>query len=90
MMASKSVSHTVLQWVVFGLVILAGSFAGAVNLDYGDALHKSFLFLEAQRSGRLPISQRVDWRGDSGLSDGNSVGVTICFPSGRTLSISIA
>ena len=38
--------------------------------DYGDALAKSILFLEGQRSGRLPASQRVTWRGDSALSDG--------------------
>jgi len=73
-MASKSVSHRV-QCVVFGLVMVAASYVGAVNLDYGDALKKSFLFLEAQRSGRLPESQRVNWRGDSGLADGSSAGV---------------
>lgn len=79
-MATNSVSQTV-QWVVLGLLMLAGSYVGAVNLDYGDALHKSFLFLEAQRSGRLPANQRVDWRGDSGLSDGSSVGVCSVHPA---------
>jgi len=29
----------------------------------------SYLFYEAQRSGRLPGSQRVKWRGDSALND---------------------
>lgn len=38
--------------------------------DYRDALGKSILFFEGQRSGRLPASQRVKWRGDSALSDG--------------------
>ncbi|GLJ24978.1 hypothetical protein SUGI_0478230 [Cryptomeria japonica] len=40
------------------------------EFDYRDALSKSILFLEAQRSGKLPQSQRVNWRGDSGLTDG--------------------
>jgi hypothetical protein len=43
--------------------------------DYGDALSKSILFLEVQRSGRLPPNQRIQWRGDSGLSDGTDQNV---------------
>ncbi|KAL5997296.1 Esterase/lipase/thioesterase [Asimina triloba] len=39
--------------------------------DYHDALDKSILFFEGQRSGRLPANQRLTWRGDSGLSDGS-------------------
>ncbi|XP_010062163.3 endoglucanase 8 [Eucalyptus grandis] len=38
--------------------------------DYGDALSKSILFFEGQRSGKLPPSQRLTWRKDSGLRDG--------------------
>ncbi|GJM86782.1 hypothetical protein PR202_ga02674 [Eleusine coracana subsp. coracana] len=38
--------------------------------DYEDALQKSLLYFEAQRSGRLPHSQRVTWRHHSGLTDG--------------------
>jgi len=45
---------------------------GAFN--YGEALQKSFLFYEAQRSGDLPTSNRVTWRGDSALKDGADVG----------------
>ncbi|GLJ24834.1 hypothetical protein SUGI_0475100 [Cryptomeria japonica] len=41
------------------------------EFDYRAALSKSILFLEAQRSGKLPQSQRVKWRGDSGLTDGH-------------------
>ena len=29
----------------------------------------SLLFYEAQRSGKLPADNRVDWRGDSALDD---------------------
>ncbi|KAL2610505.1 hypothetical protein R1flu_029078 [Riccia fluitans] len=45
--------------------------------DYKDALSKTFLFYEAQRSGKLPESQRVKWRNDSGLRDGQSVHVDL-------------
>ncbi|KAK8568062.1 hypothetical protein V6N13_106004 [Hibiscus sabdariffa] len=41
--------------------------------DYSDALSKSILFFEGQRSGVLPKNQRIKWRADSGLSDGRSV-----------------
>jgi len=36
---------------------------------YGDVLEKTLLFYEAQRSGPLPSSNRVDWRGNSGMGD---------------------
>lgn len=35
----------------------------------------SVLFYEAQRSGKLPETNRIPWRGDSGLRDG-CVGAT--------------
>ncbi|CAO2821025.1 unnamed protein product [Amaranthus hypochondriacus] len=38
--------------------------------DYGDALSKSILFYEGQRSGKLPPTQRMTWRKDSALRDG--------------------
>ncbi|KAL6846005.1 hypothetical protein ACP4OV_023453 [Aristida adscensionis] len=45
--------------------------------DYGDALTKSILFFEGQRSGRLPAAQRASWRGDSGVSDGAAAGADL-------------
>jgi hypothetical protein len=45
--------------------------------DYGDALRKSLLYFESQRSGRLPYNQRVTWRHHSGLTDGLEQGVSI-------------
>ncbi|KAK4435465.1 Endoglucanase 6 [Sesamum alatum] len=45
--------------------------------DYGQALSKSILFFEAQRSGYLPRNQRVQWRGNSGLNDGKISGVDL-------------
>uniref|UniRef100_A0A452ZPL8 cellulase n=1 Tax=Aegilops tauschii subsp. strangulata TaxID=200361 RepID=A0A452ZPL8_AEGTS len=50
---------------------------GPAKHDYRDALTKSILFFEGQRSGRLPPSQRVSWRRSSGLSDGSSVKVDL-------------
>lgn len=44
--------------------------------DYADALSKSLLYFEAQRSGRLPYNQRVTWRDHSGLTDGLEQGVS--------------
>ncbi|KAB1210975.1 Endoglucanase 9 [Morella rubra] len=40
------------------------------NPNYRDALAKSILFFQGQRSGRLPRSQQITWRSNSGLSDG--------------------
>lgn len=57
-------------FLVIGVLPLA--FAGH---NYGEALSKSFLFYEAQRSGYLPHNQRVHWRGNSGLNDGKASGV---------------
>ncbi|KAJ8420825.1 hypothetical protein Cgig2_017131 [Carnegiea gigantea] len=45
--------------------------------DYQEALTKSILFFEGQRSGYLPQDQRVGWRGDSGLGDGSGRGVDL-------------
>jgi endoglucanase len=42
--------------------------------NYAEALQKSILFYEAQRSGKLPADNRISWRGDSGLKDGADVG----------------
>lgn len=48
--------------------------AAASDYNYAEALQKSMYFYEAQRSGRLPENNRVEWRGDSGLQDGADVG----------------
>jgi hypothetical protein len=46
-------------------------------LDYGEALQKAIYFFECQRSGKLPATNRVAWRGDSGLKDGADVGLDL-------------
>merc|ERR1712209_56866 len=37
--------------------------------DYGKVLELSHLFYEAQRSGPLPLDNRIPWRGNSSLGD---------------------
>lgn len=57
-------------------VLLAAATAAAEYYNYGNALDKTFLFFEAQRSGKLPAAQRVKWRSHSGLKDGLAQGVS--------------
>ncbi|KAK4376329.1 hypothetical protein RND71_007006 [Anisodus tanguticus] len=45
--------------------------------NYRDALTKSIIFFEGQRSGKLPPNQRITWRRDSALSDGSAVHVDL-------------
>ncbi|WCJ26367.1 Endoglucanase [Euphorbia peplus] len=73
------------NWVVILIIcFLLGSIEGAsVAIEneglydvvsasgYGNALSKSILFFEGQRSGQLPSNQRTKWRANSALTDGN-------------------
>ncbi|CAA6664226.1 unnamed protein product [Spirodela intermedia] len=59
------------------LAVSNGFLAAAGGYNYREALSKSLLFLEAQRSGRLPSGSRVRWRGDSGLNDGHLANVDL-------------
>ncbi|KAJ0237391.1 Endoglucanase 3 [Hirschfeldia incana] len=45
--------------------------------NYREALSKSLLFFQGQRSGRLPGDQKLSWRFSSGLSDGSSAHVDL-------------
>ncbi|MED6145278.1 hypothetical protein PIB30_023518 [Stylosanthes scabra] len=47
------------------------------NHNYRDALTKSIMFFEGQRSGKLPPNQRMSWRRDSGLHDGSALHVDL-------------
>ncbi|KAH7863360.1 hypothetical protein Vadar_016523 [Vaccinium darrowii] len=57
--------------------VLSISSSAFTSQDYSNALEKSILFYEGQRSGKLPTDQRLKWRGDSGLSDGSSDNVDL-------------
>ena len=50
---------------------------GTGDFNYGEALQKSILFYELQRSGDLPTKVRCNWRGDSGLDDGADNGLDL-------------
>ncbi|KAK4707831.1 hypothetical protein R3W88_028756 [Solanum pinnatisectum] len=41
--------------------------------NYTFALHKALMFFDAQKSGKLPKSNGIPWRGDSGLQDGSKL-----------------
>ncbi|KAF1001784.1 endoglucanase 16-like [Apium graveolens] len=61
------------------LAIFEGLFVHVANgqFNYKEALTKSLIFLEAQRSGKLPPNNRVPWRGDSALNDGKEANVDL-------------
>lgn len=69
-----------MKLVSFFLLVLA-MVVTVRSHDYGDALTKSILFFEGQRSGKLSSNQRMTWRKDSGLKDGTEIGVSSFFPS---------
>ena len=50
---------------------------GTGKYNYGEALQKSLLFYELQRSGDLPENVRCNWRGDSCLNDGKDAGTDL-------------
>ncbi|MQL73660.1 hypothetical protein Taro_006009 [Colocasia esculenta] len=73
--SARWVAAVLLGW----LAISDGFLPAAVGQghNYREALSKSILFLEAQRSGRLPKNSRVGWRGDSGINDGMTQNVDL-------------
>ncbi|KAG4387489.1 hypothetical protein GLYMA_11G226550v4 [Glycine max] len=77
-MASVTTFSLMLQFL---FSILCSSF-GQLSLaftsqEYHEALEKSIIFFEGQRSGKLPSNQQQTWRGDSGLSNGSSYHVDL-------------
>ncbi|KAF5184840.1 Endoglucanase [Thalictrum thalictroides] len=72
----SSISLMLLLFVL-GVVLIVQVVSNDVKHNYADALSKSILFFEGQRSGRLPSSQRMKWRKDSALHDGNDIGMDL-------------
>lgn len=62
--------------LIASLIPQAVTFA-APAYNYGEALQKSIMFYEFQRSGDLPADKRDNWRDDSGLKDGSDVGLDL-------------
>ncbi|KZT20773.1 glycoside hydrolase family 9 protein [Neolentinus lepideus HHB14362 ss-1] len=53
------------------------SSGGSPNPQWTVLLGNSLYFYEAQRSGRLPSTNRVSWRNDSALNDGRDSGLDL-------------
>uniref|UniRef100_A0A0D3G4H0 Endoglucanase n=1 Tax=Oryza barthii TaxID=65489 RepID=A0A0D3G4H0_9ORYZ len=70
------VAFTFLCLLALASMVKVGLDAGGGH-DYAIALRKSILYFEAQRSGVPPPNQRVSWRANSGLFDGNASGVDL-------------
>ncbi|KAL4650606.1 hypothetical protein ACB098_01G090500 [Castanea mollissima] len=73
--STKAASAAItLAWLILfeGLLVAVNG-----NINYKDALTKSLIFLEAQRSGKLPPNSRLSWRGDSALNDGKEENVDL-------------
>lgn len=51
--------------------------ASTSEFNYGEALQKSILFYDLQRTGDLPENFRSNWRGDSCLNDGSDAGLDL-------------
>ncbi|PIA50107.1 hypothetical protein AQUCO_01300683v1 [Aquilegia coerulea] len=64
-------------FVIFMFNVVWGDRVIVPKHDYSDALSKSILFFEGQRSGKLPYTQRMTWRKDSALHDGDQIGVDL-------------
>ncbi|GLY47107.1 endoglucanase [Lentzea sp. NBRC 102530] len=67
----------VLVAALAGTALVSPSSSAAPAFNYGEALQKSVWFYDAQRSGVLPSTNRVSWRGDSAVRDGADVGLDL-------------
>ena len=56
-----------LSTLVVTFVLCIASCYGQFN--YKDALRKSIMFYDAQRSGKLPANNPIKWRGNSAMGD---------------------
>ena len=68
---TRMASPFLFVFLLSGLLV-RNTYAGP---NYREALSKSLLFFQGQRSGRLPGDQKLSWRFNSGLSDGSSAHV---------------
>ncbi|KAM4123038.1 hypothetical protein ACJW30_01G130400 [Castanea mollissima] len=76
-MASATTFTMMMHILCLTLCSLSLFCSAFTSQDYSNALEKSILFFEGQRSGKLPSNQRLTWRGDSGQSDGSSYHVDL-------------
>ncbi|KAK3021309.1 hypothetical protein RJ639_046880 [Escallonia herrerae] len=74
--ATRRIDSSCMEITCQGFWVAVASVNGG-GFDYQDALTKSIIFLEAQRSGKLPPNHRPSWRGDSALQDGKLANVDL-------------
>ncbi|KAK8648608.1 hypothetical protein V6N13_129357 [Hibiscus sabdariffa] len=72
-----SQNKSLLRWCFTFFLFFLAILPSAQSFNYGQALSKSLLYFESQRSGRLPHNQRATWRHHSGLTDGLEQGVDL-------------
>jgi hypothetical protein len=74
---TKKMRGNIIAWSKLSLLLTMMMMVMIVKsvslINYSDALTKSILFFEGQRSGKLPPSQRMTWRKDSALHDGRDI-----------------
>lgn len=79
-------------------IVMLGSVLYSLHVYYRDVykydsvIGKSLLFYEAQRSGHLPASNRIPWRGDSALHDVAPNGVSLAggyYDAGDTIKFGL-
>ncbi|EMS60956.1 Endoglucanase 11 [Triticum urartu] len=76
-MSNSAPSSRAAVFLAFSLVWFSSHVLAAGHPDYADALAKSLLFFQGQRSGRLPPDQAVKWRSNSAMSDGSAANVDL-------------
>jgi|LSQX01.1.fsa_nt_gb hypothetical protein len=76
----KKLSVKVLVLFIVSMFMSVPVQVKAASYNYAEALQKSILFYEAQRSGSISTSEiptRLTWRGDSQLTDGQKEGLDL-------------
>ncbi|WOL01581.1 endoglucanase 9-like [Canna indica] len=63
--------------LALGVVIAMASGGVYSTHNYREALSKSLIFFQGQRSGKLPTDQSLIWRANSALSDGSADNVDL-------------
>jgi len=69
MIQSRPLIFQMRDGLVLSMMATLAAVVAASDYNYSQVLELSLLFYEAQRSGKLPIDNRIPWRGDSALGD---------------------
>lgn len=76
-MSIKSGCTSNMRIVYVALLVLGLASSAIAQYDYGDIIRRSLLFYEAQRTGPLPATNRVPWRGNSFVTDQGVGGINL-------------